>query len=86
MHILIILSDDDILKCDKRFVDFIILGRQKIKRRGGGKSPQGIVANVLDSDIIVGKFKLKLRYYVHFQTNTLAKGMTAVISFPPAMG
>ena len=33
------------------------------------------VTNVLDCDIIVSKFELQLCYYVHFQTNTLEKGM-----------
>ena len=28
-----------------------------------------------DSGIILSEFKLQLRYYVHFQTNTLGKGM-----------
>ena len=34
-------------------------------------SPSGVVANVLDYDIVVSEFKLQLCYYIHFQTNTL---------------
>ena len=28
----------------------------------GGESPQGVVANVIDCDIVVSKFELQLRY------------------------
>ena len=33
------------------------------------------MAKELDCDIVVSELKLQSRYYVHFQTNTLAKGM-----------
>ena len=33
----------------------------------------GIVANVLNCDIIVSKFKCQLHYYIHIQTNTLGE-------------
>ena len=38
-----------------------------------------VVANMLDCDIVVSEFKLQLFYYVHFQTNTLEKGMNPLI-------
>ena len=44
----------------------------KIWREG---TPYEVVANVLDSDIVVSKFKLQLSYNVHFWNNTLGKGM-----------
>ena len=44
----------------------------------GGGNPCGIVANVLDYDIIVNQFKLHLCYYVHFWTNILGKGMNSL--------
>ena len=34
-----------------------------------------MVANVLDCDIVVSKFKLQSLYYIHFQTNILEKGL-----------
>ena len=34
------------------------------------ESPRSAVANVLDCDIVVSKFKLQRDYYVHFRTNT----------------
>ena len=37
-------------------------------------SPQGIVANVLDCNI-VGRFKPQLHNHIHFWTNTLGKGI-----------
>ena len=37
--------------------------------RGEGLS--GIMANVLDCNIIVSEIELHLHYYIHFQTNAL---------------
>ena len=34
-----------------------------------------VKAKVLDCDLKVSNFKFKSSYYVHFQTNTLKKGM-----------
>ena len=34
-----------------------------------------VVANVLHSDIVVSEFELQSRYYIHFGTNNLWKGM-----------
>ena len=42
------------------------------------------MVNVMDSRIVESKFKLQLRYYGHFQTNNLGKGMNPLIL--PAMG
>ena len=42
------------------------------------------MAKVLDCDIVVSDFELQSRYYVHYQTITLGKGMNALIS--PAIG
>ena len=44
----------------------------------------GIVANVLDYDILVNKFELLSCYYVHVPTNILEKDMNSFIL--PAMG
>ena len=34
-----------------------------------------IMVEVLDCRIVVSEFELQLRYYIHFRTNTLGKGM-----------
>ena len=39
----------------------------------------GIVANLLDSDIVLSKFELQSQYYVHLLTNTLRRGMNLLI-------
>ena len=44
------------------------------------KVPVTFMANVLDCDLFVNEFKLQLRYYVHFRTNTLGKCMNLFIS------
>ena len=42
------------------------------------------MVKVMDSEILVSEFELQSCYYVHFQTNTLGKGMNPLIL--PAMG
>ena len=44
-----------------------------------GEYPRGIVANVLDSDLVVSEFKPQL-YYVHLQTKTLGKAWNPLSS------
>ena len=43
-----------------------------------------LMVKVLDCGIVVSKFVLQSRYYVHFRANTLEKGMKPLIF--PAMG
>ena len=38
-----------------------------------------LVVKVIDCGIVVREFVLKSRYYVHFQANTLGKGMNPLI-------
>ena len=45
----------------------------------GGGCPCGVMVKAMDCEILVSKFKLQLCYYVHFQTNTLGKGMNPLI-------
>ena len=47
--------------------------------------PNGVVAKVLNCDIVETEFERQSHYYVHFQYNTLGKGMNSHIS-PPARG
>ena len=46
--------------------------------------PRGVMVKAMDCGIVVNEFKFQLRYYVHFGTNTLRKGMNPLIL--PAMG
>ena len=46
--------------------------------------PRGVMVKAMDCGIVVREFKLQSRYYVHFQANTLGKGMSPLIL--PAMG
>ena len=39
------------------------------------------VANMLDCDIVISEFKLQSRYYIHFRSNTLGKGMNRFSAF-----
>ena len=45
-------------------------------------SPCGVLANVLDCDIIVSEIELQSCYYIRFQTNTVGKSMNPFI--PPS--
>ena len=47
---------------------------------------RGEVANVLGCNIVVSEFELQLRYYIHFQTNTLGKHINSLISACWAIG
>ena len=46
--------------------------------------PRGVMVKVMDCGIIISKFELQLRYYIHFRANTLGKGVNPLIL--PAMG
>ena len=35
------------------------------------KPPRGVVANVLDCEIVVSEFDLHFRYDIHYRTNSL---------------
>ena len=40
---------------------------------------RGVVANMLNCDIVVNEFKFESRYYVHFSTYTFVKGKNPLI-------
>ena len=46
---------------------------------------RGVMVKAMHCGIVVREFVLQSRYYVHFRTNTLGKGMNPLI-LPPAMG
>ena len=46
--------------------------------------PRGVMVKAMNCRIVVSEFELHSRYYVHFRTNTLGKGMNPFIF--PAMG
>ena len=54
------------------------------KAMGWGEILRGVVDNVLDCDIEVSKFELKLHYKVQFRTNPSEKSMNFLI-LPPSV-
>ena len=46
---------------------------QKLNNFLPGRSPCSVMANILDWDIVVSKFKLQSHHYVHFQSDSLSK-------------
>ena len=46
--------------------------------------PHGVIVKAMDCGIVVSKFELLWRYYIHFRANTLEKGMNPLIL--PTMG
>ena len=44
-----------------------------------GGLPRGVVAHVLDFNLEVSEFELKLHYYDHFRINTFGKGMNPLV-------
>ena len=49
-----------------------------------GWGPCGVMVKVMDCGIGVSEFILQSSYYIHFQANTLGKGMNPLIL--PVMG
>ena len=63
---------------DKSFHDnFTYASLYHVLPRG---CPRGVMVKVLGCRIIVSEFKVQSGYYVHFQTNTLGKGMNPSFS------
>ena len=60
----------------------VYLGSKSLFEQGG--CPRGVMVKAMDCEIVVSEFVLQSRYYVHFRTNTLGKGMNPLIL--PAMG
>ena len=48
------------------------------------RCPRGVMVKAMDYGIVVSEFELHSRYYVHFLTNTLGKGMNPLL--PPSYG
>ena len=46
--------------------------------------PRGVMVKAMDCGIVISEFVLQSHYYVHFQANTIGKGMNPLIL--PAMG
>ena len=46
--------------------------------------PRGVIVKAMDCGIVVSEFVLQSCYYVHFQANTLGKGMNP--PYPPSYG
>ena len=44
-----------------------------------GGCPHGVMVKAMDCRIVVSEFVLQSHYYVHFQANTLGKGMNPLI-------
>ena len=61
---------------------WIITASINFPYRDFGACHRGVMAKAMDCKIVVSEFVLQTRYYVHFRTNTLWKGMNPLI-LPP---
>ena len=59
-------------------------GRPRSLTQTRSGCPRGVMVKAMDCGIVVREFVLQSRDYVHFQANTLGKGMNSLIL--PAMG
>ena len=41
--------------------------------------PSGVMVKEMDCGIVVSEFEVQSRYYIHFRTNALGKGMNPLI-------
>ena len=60
----------------------IIISYLKPEQKWG--CPRGVMVKAMDCGILAREFVLQLCYYVHFQANTLGKGMNPL--YPPSYG
>ena len=52
------------------YVCWVIVDKKKKKNsERHGRNPQSVVANVLDCDIVLNRFKIQLSYYVHLRVD-----------------
>ena len=65
----------NILSCYGISINLDILANQQRLTFFVRRCPRGAVDNVVDCDIIVSEFNLKLQHCAHFRTSTLEKGM-----------
>ena len=63
----------------------VIARRMQSTTRNNYGCPRGVMVKARNCGIVVREFVLQSRYYIHFRTNTLGKGMNLLI-LPPAMG
>ena len=62
-----------------RLVTLPLYTSGRIVRSVRGRCSRGVMVKAMDCGIVVSEFELQSRYYIHFQTNTLGKGMNALI-------
>ena len=55
--------------------------KKKKPQKNKRGNPCGVVANVLNFDIVQSEFELQSNYYVHFRTNILEKDTNLVTHF-----
>ncbi len=67
-----------------RGVMVIVVGNGHGDTSSNPGGPCCIMVKVMDCGIVVSEFVLQSRYYVHFQANTLRKGMNS--PYPPNYG
>ena len=63
-------------------LSFLINEQERRWQHEVGGWPRGVMVKAMDS--VISEFELQPRYYVHFRTNTLGKGMNPLIL--PDMG
>ena len=76
--------NENVRKRKKETNTLIFPQKQKKPSKTWSGCPRGVMVKVMDSGIVESEFEFKSRYYVHFRTNTLEKGMNPLIL--PAMG
>ena len=61
-----------------------MFAHSKVTSRIAHTKASPLMVKAMDYEIVVREFELQSRYYVHFRTNTLGKGMYPILL--PAMG
>ena len=56
-----------------------MLSTKCVNKSYRGVWPRGVMVKATDCGIVLSEFELQSRYYVHFRTNILGKGMNPLI-------
>ena len=66
------------------YIEYIYIYKFDLVSNSLWGCPCGVMVKAMDCGIVVSEFVFQSCYYVHFQANTLGKGMNSLIL--PAMG
>ena len=69
----------EMITCYHKIVDRLLVLYRNTWNQTVRGCPRGLMVKAMDCGLVVREFVVQSRYYVHFRTNTLGKGMNLLI-------